>query len=192
MTPNKKELHVLLNDISVRHTISREMYSQACAALNSRECNNAVGNRRAAWGMERTEAHEQQAADARKYAVKVCDGILTLIAGEQRRAEGVLLQDWRPFSTRHGGAGFQAGSCAAQAPEWEEIQRVRTEGLVAIRDTSKLLNDCDELIPKWLNVVKAVVALEDLPLNVYRETLLQNKILRVIKEPRDEVPGKAR
>ena len=74
----------------------------------------------------------------------------------------------------------------------QEIHRVRTEGLVAIRDTSKLLNDCDELIPKWLNVVKGVVALEDLPLNVYRETLLQNKILRVIKEPRDEVPGKAR
>ena len=64
---------------------------------------------------------EQQVSDARKYAAKVCDGILTV-------------------------------------------------------------NDCDELIPKWLNVVKGVVDSEDLPLNVYRETLLQNKILRVFKK----------
>ena len=53
---------------------------------------------------------------------------------------------------------------------------------MAIRDTNKLLNDYDELIPKWLNVVRGVVDSEDLPLNVYRETLLRNKILRVMKK----------
>ena len=35
------------------------------------------------------------------------------------------------------------GSCAAQAPEWEELQRLRAEGLVAIRDVNKLPNDND-------------------------------------------------
>ena len=53
---------------------------------------------------------------------------------------------------------------------------------MAIRDTNKLLNDSDELIPKWFNVVKDVVDSEDPPLNIYRETLLENKILRVIKK----------
>lgn len=98
-----------------------------------------------------------------------------------------LTRDWSdPLAWRHFHVeGTQMFSGIVFLPETvrDELIDPRAQHGVRLHVRRVLvMENCEELLPKWLRFVRGVIDSEDLPLNVSRETLQDSRAVRIIRK----------
>ena len=99
-----------------------------------------------------------------------------------------ISHDWQePMETIHwnveGQTEFRALVYIPKKPLWDMFMpENRNRGLQLYVRRVFITDNCEELVPQYLNFIRGVVDSSDLPLNVSREMLQEARALRIIKK----------
>jgi molecular chaperone HtpG len=98
-----------------------------------------------------------------------------------------LTHDWEPpLARKHfrveGSQEFTGLVFIPKRPPFDLFSPEERHGVRLHVKRVFIMDDCKELLPRWLRFVRGVVDSEDLPLNVSREILQDSKLVRIIRK----------
>lgn len=98
-----------------------------------------------------------------------------------------LTHDWEPALARkhfhvEGTQMFSGLLFIPKRPPFDLFSPDQQHGVRLHVKRVFIMDDCEELLPKWLRFVRGVIDSEDLPLNVSRELLQDSRIVKTIRK----------